>query len=257
MLKLVFALSVLLLCDSISRCQTSAPKGWGEIEADGLFTFYLPQGFKKTDMMGVENYLGEYLKGETRFLFVHGDTGSHAYDVRRTKEMNNYDEVETTVDGKKANIRTFYLIERRNRTYVAECNIGDWANANVELFMEVTGRSPAVLAMAKQIFRSVDFPQAHAPPNKRLRLTATSMPLNGELAAPLLKGQLSPVDAQERVVDYSNKFDEFSGSNWESAMAHLDAFALDMQNNPHMMAKEKSRLSRRARQAVRADVQSA
>ena len=43
------------------------------------------------------------------------------------------------------------------------------------------------------------------------------------------------VDAQERVVDYSNKFDEFSGSNWESAMAHLDQFALEMQNNSHMI----------------------
>lgn len=30
----------------------------------------------------------------------------------------------------------------------------------------------------------------------------------------------------------TNKIDEFSGSNWESAMAHLDSFAVNLQNDP-------------------------
>jgi hypothetical protein len=33
--------------------------------------------------------------------------------------------------------------------------------------------------------------------------------------------------------DDTRKFDEFSRSNWESAMAHLDNFALALQNNPN------------------------
>jgi len=37
------------------------------------------------------------------------------------------------------------------------------------------------------------------------------------------------------VADYSRKFDEFQGSNWESAIAHLDNFAVDMRNNPQMI----------------------
>ena len=159
-LKLVFVLFALLACESMSLCQTSIPKGWQKINADGLFTFYLPQGFRKSDMMGVEHYLGEYFKGETRFLFVHGDTGSNAYDVRRTEEMNDYEEVETKIGGKKANIRTFYLNENGKRRYIAELNIGDWANADVELYMEMSGSSHAVLKMAKQIFRSVEFPKS-------------------------------------------------------------------------------------------------
>ncbi|MGI9068961.1 MAG: hypothetical protein ACR2HX_21475 [Pyrinomonadaceae bacterium] len=43
------------------------------------------------------------------------------------------------------------------------------------------------------------------------------------------------VEAQQVVVDYNSKFDEFSGSGWESAMARLDHFAIDLRNNPHMI----------------------
>lgn len=160
-LKFAFVLSALLVCESIVVCQTSIPDGWRKVEAGGLFTFYLPRDLTKTDMQGIENYLGEYLNGETRFLFVHGDTGSHAYDVRRDESMNNYREIETKIDGRQANTRTFYLIENGKRKYVAELNIGDWANSNVELYMQVTGDSPDAIEMAKHIFHSIAFPQAH------------------------------------------------------------------------------------------------
>ncbi len=43
------------------------------------------------------------------------------------------------------------------------------------------------------------------------------------------------VEAQQNIADHSRKFDEFHGSNWESAMAHLDSFALDLQANPPMI----------------------
>ncbi len=32
--------------------------------------------------------------------------------------------------------------------------------------------------------------------------------------------------------DQARKFDEFTGANWESAMAHLDNFAVTLQNEP-------------------------
>ena len=108
-------------------------------------------------MTGVENYLGEYFKGKTRFLFVYGDTASNAYDVRREPEMENYQETETKIDGKRANIRTFSQLQNKERIYRAELNIGDWENANVELYMEVESKNQADLEMAKQIFNSVDF----------------------------------------------------------------------------------------------------
>ena len=41
------------------------------------------------------------------------------------------------------------------------------------------------------------------------------------------------VAAHRVFVDYSHKVDEFSGVNWESAMAHLDNFALSLNDNPN------------------------
>jgi hypothetical protein len=40
--------------------------------------------------------------------------------------------------------------------------------------------------------------------------------------------------AQEIASENPSKFDEFHFSNWESAMSHLDGFALNLQNNPQM-----------------------
>jgi len=156
--KLSILVTAILFLASVSICQTARISDWQKIDADGLFTFRLPQGFTKTDMTGVENYLGEYYKGETRFLFVHGDTASNAYDVRREPEMKDYQETENRIDGKQANIRTYSQIENGQHTYRAELNIGDWANAKIELYMGVESKNPADLETAKQIFNSVDFP---------------------------------------------------------------------------------------------------
>ena len=138
--------------------QISTPTAvWQKINADGLFTFRLPQGFTKTDMTGVENFLGEYYKGKTRFLFVSGDTGSNAYDVRHEPEMEQYQETETCIAGKRANVRTYSQIRDGARIYRAELNVGDWERAQVELYMEMESNNPADLEMGKQIFSSITF----------------------------------------------------------------------------------------------------
>jgi len=156
--KLFVSIVAILVLTSVSICQTAQTSGWQRIDADSLFTFRLPQGFTKTDMTGVEHYLGEYYKGETRFLFICGDTNSNAYDVRREPEMEDYQETETRIDGRQANIRTYSRIEKGQRVYRAELNIGDWANADVELYMEVESKNTADIEVAKEIFNSVDFP---------------------------------------------------------------------------------------------------
>ncbi len=158
LLKLFLSVVTIFFLSSISICQTAQTSNWQRIDADGLFTFRLPQGFTKTDMTGVEHYLGEYYKGETRFLFICGDTNSYAYDVRRQPEMEDYRETETRIDGKQANIRTYSQFENGQRVYRVELNIGDWANADVELYMEVESKNLADIDMAKRVFNSIDFP---------------------------------------------------------------------------------------------------
>jgi hypothetical protein len=109
-------------------------------------------------MTGVEYYLGEYYKGEVRFLFICDNTNSYAYDVRRQPEMEEYRETETRIDGKQANIRTFSLLQNGQRLYRAELNIGNWEKSDIELYMEVESKNTDDLETAKEIFTPIDFP---------------------------------------------------------------------------------------------------
>jgi hypothetical protein len=153
--KLVVVFAVLCLV-SVCLCQTKQTSDWRKID-EKKFSFLLPKGFTKTDMTGVENYLGEYYKGKTRFLFVEGDTASNAYNVRREPEMKDYRETETVIKGRKTNIRTYALITNGKRRYRAELNVGNWEKAQIELYMELEGENSDDLKIAKQIFNSVVF----------------------------------------------------------------------------------------------------
>ncbi len=108
-------------------------------------------------MTGVENYLGEYFKGKTRFLFVEGDTASNAYDARREAGMEDYQETETIIKGRKTNVRAYTRVANGKRLYRAELNIGNWEKARIELYMELEGENLEDLKTAKQIFGSVVF----------------------------------------------------------------------------------------------------
>ena len=157
----IIVLLTILCLASVSVGHSAQTAEWQKIDADGLFTFRLPQGFTKTDMAGVENYLGEYYKGKTRFLFIWGDTASNAYDVRRQPEMEDYQEIETRIDGRRANIRTYSQIRDGERIYRAELNIGNWEKADVELYMELESKDAGDFEVAQQIFTSISFSKEH------------------------------------------------------------------------------------------------
>jgi hypothetical protein len=159
MKSIVLQVILVFLLLSLASFKTSNAQnsGWTKIDADGRFSFWLPAGFTKTDMTGVERYLGEYYQGTTRFFFLWGDTASNAYSDRRQPEMQDYEETETTIDGKRANIRSFSEVKNGKRFYRVELNVGDWKNAQVNLYMDLESSDPCDIAMAKQIFNSVKF----------------------------------------------------------------------------------------------------
>ena len=98
--SIVIIFSILCLVTVIS-CQTDPTPQWQKINEKN-FTFFLPNGFTRTDMRGTENYLGEFYNGKTRFLFIEDATASYAYDVRYDLEaMKDYKETETVIKGKK------------------------------------------------------------------------------------------------------------------------------------------------------------
>lgn len=147
----------LLYFTSVGFGQSVQSQNWQKINADGLFTFDLPESFRKTEMTGVENYLGEYRNNETRFLFIWADTASNSFDARRESDMEEYRETKTVVDGRKAYIQTYSRIADNKRRYFAELNVGNWENGDVQLYMKIEGANNLDLVTAKQIFDSIKF----------------------------------------------------------------------------------------------------
>ena len=178
--RVAVILFLILLSSKANVCQPAPPQSWQKIDAEGLFTFYLPPGMKKTDMAGVESFLGEYLDSDKRFLFIYEPYSYLSYDSRHSEEMQDYQETETKIGGRKANIRTYhttdesayYSYQSGQITYVAEIHIGDWAKSEVELFMSLESKSPTNLEIAKRIFSSVEFPKDKGTHNELRILVA-------------------------------------------------------------------------------------
>jgi hypothetical protein len=144
----------LLLAGFFPAHAQTATKDWRTIDADSFFTFRLPADFVKTNMMGVENYLGEYYQGETRFLFIWRDTASFEYD---SHSMSDVSEVDVAIDGKRGSIRTFSITRNNQLVYIAELNIGNRRDGDVQLYMGLETKNRAGFATANEIFRSVKF----------------------------------------------------------------------------------------------------
>jgi hypothetical protein len=134
---------------------SSGPK-WKTVDLE-YFTFKIPSRFKKTGMTGVEHYLEEYLSADERFLVICEATASYAYDRRRQPEMEDYQEADTVIDGRRAVIRTFSQTEDGRKIYKAELNVGDWPNGRVELYMGFESRDKKELSLARMIFHSIRF----------------------------------------------------------------------------------------------------
>jgi len=124
---------------------------WQMIDVDGLFSFRLPPGWTKQSSF-------KWAKGETRLVYVWGQTESGAYSERRQSWMNDYEETTTRLGGRRADIRSFAKVKEGKRRYQAELNVGNWEKGEVQLFMRVEGEDAATIELAKQIFKSVTLP---------------------------------------------------------------------------------------------------
>ena len=142
--------STLLVFDGVAAQQTDS---WQTINADGVFTFRLPRGFKRSEQ-GVESFMIGYQRGRARFIFVCGDSASNDY---HDENISNLREEATTVDGKKGTIRTFIYKWERSSEYITELNVGDWRSGNVKLYMGMDSPDRSATEIAKKIFKSLKF----------------------------------------------------------------------------------------------------
>jgi hypothetical protein len=123
------------------------------VNAEGLFTFQLPVGFKQNEM-GIDSFMRGYRRGRAAFIFICGDSASSEYDE---KNMHDLREESVTIDGKPASVRTFRYRFKRASFYVAELNVGDWRKGPMELYMGMDSPNRTDIQIAKQIFSSVKF----------------------------------------------------------------------------------------------------
>ena len=146
-----FCFAATFLLATSAAAQRNNP--WQMINAEGLFAFRLPVGFKQSET-GVDSFIRGYQRGHARFMFVCGDSASSEYNE---KNMRNLREDAITIDGKQATVRTFLYRFERASLYIAELNVGDWRTGHVELYMGMDSPTRADIQTAKQIFRSVKF----------------------------------------------------------------------------------------------------
>ena len=154
--QVFFVVLVVVFGLGIPSAQTQQPML--NIDVDGLFSFRLPPGWTKRSSFNVAEVRGEWTKGETRLVYVWGQTESGSYSDRRQAGMNDYEETTTRVSGRRAIIRNFSRKKDGKRTYQAELNVGNWEKGEVQLYMSVEGSDPATIELAKEIFKSVRLP---------------------------------------------------------------------------------------------------
>src|SRR5690349_1365242 len=130
--------------------------GWQTIDFNGLFTFRLPEGF--TQRTGANDERAEYQKGQTKLVVVWGRTESPAYDKRQQDSMRDYEESLTRLRGLRGNVRTYSQTVNSKKIYVAELNVGNWERGEVQLYMRLESDDETMLSVAKEIFKSINFP---------------------------------------------------------------------------------------------------
>lgn len=166
MRKLAFKLCVmtitLLFCSVISLGQqlsanADVPNGWKKINAEGLFTFYLPSGAWDTGFIGTDEFYREYRIGKMRFKFVYEPMGVLAYNSREKEFGRGFRETVIEVGRRKAYLFDYAQTFKGRKEYYTALFVGDLPHRENKLWMQAESSRPADLAIAKKIFRTIEF----------------------------------------------------------------------------------------------------
>jgi len=134
------------------------PLGWRKIEAEGLFTVYLPSDFEQLDgAAGLDNFYSIYSNGNIT-LNISG-VPCYEYDRRREVLGEDFREQPVIIAGFPATAFSYTRTDNdANQTYVSELYVGDWSRGAVTLDMEISAKTPDDLRIAEQVFRTIDMP---------------------------------------------------------------------------------------------------
>src|SRR3954467_151597 len=129
--KLLLTISALLICSMAAFSQrpspgANIPPDWKKLEANGLFTFYLPRGAWDTGFSGTEDYYREYRIGQLRLMFVYQPTSRLAYDKREQAFGKGFQEQVVEIGGRRAYLFDYVQQEKGRKRYYTDLYIGDF-----------------------------------------------------------------------------------------------------------------------------------
>jgi len=160
--KLFWLILLLAVCCPISLGRQSPPKlniprGWKKVNAEGLFTFYLPPRAWDTGFSGTDDFYREWRIGRMRFMFVYEPMSVLAYDSRERVFGRGFKESVIEIAGRRAYLFDYSRIEKGRREYYTDLYVGELPQGQVKLWMQADSARPADLEIAKKVFRTVEF----------------------------------------------------------------------------------------------------
>lgn len=163
MRKLIFlsGLVIVTACFiNAAVAQISIPNGWRKIDAEGHFTFYLPESMKlRSEVRCVECAWGSTFSDDRIRLYAEYTSWNEEYAPQYLAKQKEYGTELTEIDGKKAKIQSWRSEDSpKGFRYIAEVRFYE-VDGKLIARMSSSCKEGRDVEIVKQIFRTVDFPK--------------------------------------------------------------------------------------------------
>jgi hypothetical protein len=140
--------------------QVSIPDGWRKVDAEGHFTFYLPESMKlSSDARCVECAWGSTYSDGRIQLYAEYTSWNEEYAAHHLAKQKEYVKELTEVDGRKAKIQSWRAGDLPGGFgHIAEVRFYG-VDGKLVARMSALCKERRDVEIAKQVFRTVDFPQ--------------------------------------------------------------------------------------------------
>jgi hypothetical protein len=163
MRKLLFLSGlVVIIASSVAAQvnQVSIRAGWRKIDADGHFTFYLPKSMKlRSEARCLECAWGSTYSDNRIRLYTEYTSWNEEYAANYLTKQKEYVKELVEVDGRKAKIQSWRAEDSpKGFGYIAEVRFYG-ADGKLEARMSALCKEGHDVEIAKQVFKTVDFPK--------------------------------------------------------------------------------------------------
>lgn len=157
---LLFLMLLLFGCESKSQNTTTAgtaklKEGWKFINADGKFTFHIPENMQKQDIHGIDSCAEEYRDERMRVSFYYG---IYSDPLEKYSRKSEYKDIKEVISGTAAKIVYFkpkrFASEYR---YYAAVHFPGVEKGKIKLTMIAEFNDEQDWEIARTIFESIYF----------------------------------------------------------------------------------------------------